>query len=340
MNKYIKPILVFLMTMALFPASAVIARAERLYLDAFVESCGLSHSDTANGVSLTVFKNTVFHLLRSGDIFTWNPDQDLYSFYAHVPVRPVVNVEIPFSRQSESLKNELTQSVSCLIPAQDGIWGFNDISGMIGLIDPNGWHVSDVRLDTTALKTSDGYAEELRNAFISEGKLYAFHDINLTRPDPPQTTLLIFDLSSGACSVIKLPDIITFCRYTSGKLLCIQDSGIKIPTLAVYDIESQKMRAIDVTIPISIEREYFAQSWNLHCQMGGLAYDNARDIIYLADAQGLWRSTSGVAFERVNEKDRWKTMMATAEAWVLSSGGYVTQNGWPYYVPYIALTVE
>ena len=340
MNKQIKQILVFLMTMALFPTYAVLARAERIYEDAFVESCGLPHADVVNGVSLTVVENTVFQLMRSGDIFTWDPDQDLYSFYAHVPARPLADVEIPFSRQSESLKNELTQSVSCLIPAQDGIYGFNDISGLIGLIDPNGWHVSDVRLDTATLTTFDDYAEELRNAFISEGKLYAFHDVNLTRNKLPQTTLLIFDLSSGACSVTKLPDIITFCRYTSGKLLCIQDSGTKIPTLAVYDIDSQKMSALDVTVPIPIEREYFTQSWNLHCQIGGLAYDAARDIIYLADAQGLWRSTSGGAFERVDEEDRWKTMMGTAESWALSADGYVTQNGWAYYVPGKALTVE
>lgn len=70
----------------------------------------------------------------------------------------------------------------------------------------------------------------------------------------------------------------------------------------------------------------------MHSEIGGLAYDEARDIIYLSDVKGLWRSTKGAPFERVDANDIWEMMSCAAEAWVLSSGGYVTQNGLPYYV--------
>jgi len=333
MRKHIERSVAFLSVLALCLSCAVAARTERIFGDSFVATCDLPHADIYNGVSLTVVDNTAFHLMRSGDIYAWNPDQDMYSFYVHVSACPLINVEIPFSRQSESVRTELTEAVSCLIPADEGLYGFNDISGMIGLIDKEGWHVNDVRLVTSALRLSDDdYPEALRNAFIEDGNLYAFHDINLTLPAKPQTTLLVFNLLHGDYSATKLPDTITFCRYTSGKLLCIQDSGTQTPTLAVYDIASHQLTALDMAVPISIERKIFAESWYLHCEIGGLAYDEAHDIVYLADAEGLWRSIAGAPFERAPMKDAWESMFGTAEALVLSSGGYVTQNGWPYYV--------
>lgn len=125
------------------------------------------------GLSLTVVGNTAFHLMGSGDIYTWDSDRNQYAFYTHVPALPLINVEIPFSGQSEGVRAQRTKAVSCLIPSEDGLYGFNDLSGLIGPIDQEGWHAHDVRLDTSALKTArDAYPEAFQNAFITEGKAY------------------------------------------------------------------------------------------------------------------------------------------------------------------------
>lgn len=336
---------IYLIALVLCLASMMTAQAEGTADDAAVVFCEIPPTDIYNIVSLTVMDNTIYHLMINGDIYAWKPEQTQYSLYAHVPVRPWFNVEIPLSRQSESIRIELMESVSQLIPSEYGLYGFNDISGMIGFIDSTGWHVNDVRMDTSALMRTDfntGYPQGLRNAYVENGMLYAFYDIYLYHDAQPQTKLLVFDLFSGVCSATDLPDVISFCRYAPGKILCLQDNGTETPVLAVYDTASQQMSGIDLDAPVSIPRQTFTQSFYLHRKIDGLAYDARRDIIYLQTPKHLWRSIAGTPFEPVTARgaDVFAHIMLMEpeylngpdEAWVLSSGGYVSRQGFPCYV--------
>lgn len=334
MKILIKRSVLFLLTMTLCLSCALAAQAERIFSGSFRAACALTADENTSN-SLTVVDDTAFILLKSGDIYTWDPQQDSYTFYVHVATYPLVNVEIPFTRQGEALRAELSDTVCCLIPADDGLYGLNNISGMFGPIDEAGWHVGDVRLDVSMLRSSgDDYPENFRNAFIADGKLYAFHDIDITRGERIGTTLLVFDLSSGACEITALPDTITFCRYAAGQLLCLRDGGSEVPIFAVYDIASKQMTPLELVAPVVIERQLFSNMWHLNQVIGGLCYDGARGSIYLASEEGLWRSTQGAPFELVatpRADDLWESMTSAPEAWVLSSGGYVTQNNWIYY---------
>lgn len=167
---------------------------------------------------------------------------------------------------------------------------------------------------------------------MEDGKLYAYLDMGLTLAKKPQPSLLVFDLSTGACTPFALPGTISFCRYTPGKLLFLQDSGTEIPALAVYDIASEQLTDLGVTVPTSISRKTFENSFLLHSEIGGLGYDEEHNIIYLADAKGLWHSISGAPFALKKVGDTWEQPSAVAEARVLSSGGYVSIDGPGYYV--------
>ena len=315
------------------------AQAGVIFGDSLAQAFQLTKDEVSTGLGVTAIGDTVYELLSNGELYAWDPAQDSYSLYARVPAAPIINAEIPFSRQSAEVQRALTESVSQLIPAEDALYGFNDLTGRIGIIDPNGWHVNDVLLGTAALKSSDAaYPERLRNAFITEGKLYAFHDLAYSTSFKPRPALLVFDLLSGACTAVKMPDTITFCRYKPGTLLCLRDNGTETPALAVYALASGRTTPLAVTVPVSMERTYFEQAFYLHCRIGGLAYDAVHDAIYLADVRGLWRSASGAAFAPVVQNswpvwDHAGKSMTTAEteAWVLSSGGYVFENG-PLYI--------
>ena len=333
------------MILILCLACAPVTQAERLFRDSFAEAFHLTNNDILTGVSLTAAGDTVYRLLTDGDLYTWEPKGDRYALYAHVPAAPwaKVNVEIPFLRQSADVQCALTESVSQLIPAGDEIYGFNVLSGRIGLIDGDGWHSNGVCLDTAALwPSAEVYPERLRNAFITGGKLYAFHDINYSTSKTPQPTLLVFDLTNGACAVTEMPGTITCCRYTPGKLLCLQDNGTETPVLAVYELGSGRMTGMEIPVPVSIERKYFNQAFYLHCRIGGLAYDAGSDSVYLADTHNLWCSTAGGIFQQT-ANDLWAVwdqnhegesmMTAEVEAWTLPSGGYIFQNGTWYVGP-------
>ena len=334
-----------LISFVLFLLGIMTAQAEETKHETGRVLCDISQEDIYNGISLVSIENTVYRLMTNGDVYAWEPEQAQYYLYANVPARPWFNVEIPFAEQSESIRDELTESVSQLIASDNGLYGFNDISGMIGLIDEEGWHVNHIRLDTSALMRSDfntGYPQGIRNAYIENGILYAFHDIHLYHDGQPQSKLLTFNLSSGVCNATSLPNVISFCRYAAGKLLCIQDNGTEKPILAVYDIDSHQTTDIGVDVPVSISRPTFSQAIYLRRKIDGLAYDAIRDIIYFETPKRLWRSIAGAPFEPliIHGMDIFSNvelmesgyMNAPDEAWVLSFGGYVSQSSFPYCV--------
>ena len=181
-------------------------------------------------------------------------------------------------------------------------------------------------------QTTNNDPQNMRQMFISQGKIYAFHDINLATDKRPETELLIFDLSTGVCTPISMPDTYTFCPYAPGKLLCMQGLTTKSPYLAVYDINTQSFTSLGITVPLTFSEKMYSSSMLLHIQASGLAYDADRNIIYLAGEESLLRSFDGAAFEAVRITDGWVEKEVIAEAWILASGGYVTRNGWPYYI--------
>ena len=309
------------------------AQAERLFGASFTEAVQLPREDVYNERCQTVQGDRVYQLMLSGDIYAWDPATDSYTFYTHVPAEPRYNVEIPFEKQSASLQREITETVSLLIPSDEGLYGFNYRSGRIGPIDHEGWHELDVRLDVSRLyQTRDNYPHNLRSAFIEQNKLYAFHDVNLSSDKAPATELLAFDLLSGACAVTSLPDTAYFCRYAPGKLLCLQKDDACALHLAVYDIASQVMTPLDIAVPLSVKKSAFSSAIELRIETSGMAYDAQRDTIYLAGPKTLWRSADGAPFEAIPIIDGWEEKIPVSNAWVLSSGVYFGELGWPYAV--------
>lgn len=329
----------------LYLSCTAIAQAETIFDASFEASCGLPRKDNVS-LSLTVADNTAYQLFTNGDIYAWAPEQDSYTLYAHVPASPLasINVEVPFTKQDENTRLALRGSVSQLIPAEDSLYGFNNISGMLGLIDADGWHVNAVALDVSMLRqTEDDYPIGLKSAFIANGRMYALHDIHMYEDVALQPNLLIFDLASGNCEVVPMTGVISGCRYMPGKLLCLRDDGTETPVLAVYDIADEKWTALGLTVPVSIPRSTYKSAFELNRKIDGLAYDTQRDIICFTVPKRLWRSQGGAPFQPVTTDAAADVfehiplampdyMNGSCEAWVLSSGGYVCQYGFPRYI--------
>ena len=330
----IKHSFAYLAILALCVGIGVNGHAEKIFDEPFEKAVKISSRDNSTS-GLTVVGHKVYNMLINGDIYTWDADQDQYAFFAKVPERPKFNSEIAFTRQKEGMQKKLTEYVFQLIPSDEGLYGFNHLSGLIGPIDQNGWHPSAIRLDTSKLKKSqDDYPEELINAFIRDKKLYAFYDRDWINPGPIDSHLVIFDLGSGACTMVKMPNIITFSSYTPGNLICIKDIGGKTPVLTVYNITSGQQNDLGIHLPTSISQRSFQESWNVHTKISGLSYDEALDIIYVADKQGLWRITGGGDFEQAAIQGRWPWIQYMIKAWSMPSGGYVMwSNGIHYFNP-------
>lgn len=327
MRQNLRKTLTFLVALTLCFTYMAIGQAEEIFSETFQDSSGISSRNNVR-ISETVVGNTVYYMIQDGSIYTWNPDQRVYEHFTKVEARQFINIEIPFTRQSDAVQKAYTETVSMLVPSEEGLYGFNDISGLIGLIDKDGWHKNEVRLDTSKLRSSeDDYPDQLINSFMYDGKMYAFYDRIWINPGTIDTSLLVFNLADGTCDVKKLPGVIVFNRYKHNKLICIKDSGNDLPILSVYDFTSNAMNDLGISIPTSMSRGDFSLSWQVHSKLGGLAYDQVRDRIYYADESGIWGSFEGKPFEQIPLKGPWLRVSPLARAYVLSSGAYVTLNG-------------
>lgn len=326
-----KNVTILLFTIVLYVLFSTSVLAERIFAEEFIAACNLPMEEIYNGQSVAPVKDTIYYLLNNGDIYTRNAKTKTYSFYASVPAYPTFNIETPFAAQSLATKEQVANAVICLIPSAEEVYGFNYYTGAIGLVNTEGIQWQERRLDVSVLMRKDiDYPEAFGQAFIEEGKLYAFHDMNRTSPREPQTVLLIFDLSTGEYESVALPDTIAFCRYRQGELLLLVDDGSEVPALCTYAIGSGQRTDVKTTVPISIRRATYAQSWYLHEAIGGLAYDATCNGIYIADTTSLWRSIDGEPFEQLMTGENWDKLSGINEAWVLSGGEYVFRNDWLY----------
>lgn len=91
-----------------------------IFAEAFAKDCGLSQAAIYEGVGMTVIGDKVYQMMVSGDIYVWDSVEDNYALYAHVPARSWVNVEIPFEKQSESVRRRITSRYDFLLPLQGG----------------------------------------------------------------------------------------------------------------------------------------------------------------------------------------------------------------------------
>ena len=312
------------------------AEVETPFADDFFESNHLWDAGLNTTQSVAVSQDKVFDLLSNGEIYCWDPRTGEYSLYSQVPTVPEV-AEKKVSELSASVKAQLDEAVFCLIGTRDALMGYNPTNGAIGTIDESGITWNSVHLDPSVqMRAGNAYPASFLYAFMEDDMLYAFFDLSWNEEGneaPCQATLLAFDLSTGKCTQTQLSDTFAFCQYTPGNLLLLRDDGSETPVLTRYNLSSGEMTTLDITVPVAIGRDAFATWWTFQEALGGLAYDQASDTIYLAGPKGLWMSAAGAAFTEYDFASvPWNGMVYGGEAWTLLDGEYVFHNGYIYAV--------
>ncbi len=322
----------FLLAMVLV-FSLACAKAEIIFDIAFGESVDMYKDGLVGRQDVMVVQNKVYALYSNGDIYCWDGEERAYSYFAKVDAVPDVYNEKPFSKQTEELKDKLCNCVFSLLSDGEQLYGFNTISGKIGVITADGITWNEVPLDVSVINQNDAtYPVRENNSFIYDNQMIATYDMyDVTDKGDYAPVILQFDLSTGACTVTDYPKAITMCHYQDDTMLVLEDQGTTVPTFALYNVTTGESTPVGMDAPFTVDRKLLTDRYEVLDHLGGIAYDAVTDTIYIATRDNLWISTAGEAFQAATLTDQpWEYMNPAGEAWVTPNGIYVFRNGSVY----------
>ena len=256
-------------------------------------------------------------LYRDNDIWRWDTDTGNYTFITKVPMAEMT--EKSLSRLSASEQAYQLTSVTDLIGADGKLYGFNALSGRLGLIDEEGVHWNEATLDTApALKPGVGYPSAHFCPTIVGDKLYMLCDLTLTLGgNGYQPALVSCNLDGSDCTGEAYSGLLALCRYDDSHLLLLTMTGLEI-----YNTETAQSTPLSIALPATVPTS--GDIWDIHSTLGGLAYDPARDVIYLATPTALYASIGGGEFiARETGLDWGHALPILHTAAVLTDGTYV-----------------
>ena len=313
--------------------SLACAKAEIIFDIAFGESVDMYKDGLVGRQDVMVVQNKVYALYSNGDIYCWDGEEKAYSYFAKVDAVPDVYNEKPFSKQTEELKDKLCNCVFSLLSDGEQLYGFNTISGKIGVITADGITWNEVSLDVSVINQNDStYPICVNNSFIYDNQMIATYDMSdVTWKGNYAPVILQFDLSTGACTVTEYPKAITMCHYQEDTMLVLEDQGTTVPTFTLYNLTTGQSTSLGMDAPFTVDRKLLTDRYEVLDNLGGIAYDTVTDTIYIANRTNLWSSTAGEAFQATTLTDQpWEYMNPSGEAWVTPNGIYVFRNGSVY----------
>ena len=261
--------------------------------------------------------NSVWTVLyRDNSIWRWDTDTGDYQYVAKVPMAEMTEKSLSLLSASER-EYQLT-SVTDLIGWNGRLYGFNALSGRLGPIDEEGVHWNETLLDTSpALKPGTGYPSCHFCPTIVGDRLYMLCDLTLMMGGSGyQPALVSCALDGSDCAGAAHPGLLSLCRYDDAHLLLLTMTGLEL-----YDTATGQKTPLPLSLPATVPQS--GDFWDIHSALGGLAYDAARDTIFLATPTTLYVSTAGSTFvERETGLDLSTSLTYARPATVLDNGMY------------------
>ena len=289
------------------------------YGDSFAALFQLKSIREQISVSTALIGTRLYSLTGKGTVFSFDAQTREYEEFSRVPAFPSVDLEIPLARQSAADRKAMEDGVSQLVAGTDGsgLYGINRMTGAVGLIDREGIHYQEVRLDTSPFFAPGSdypeyplYLPEIRNGILDG---YIIRD-----PDgSPCLTWLSFSLEDGTCVTAELPGAFGLCRWKEDQLLAAVRKGSDAYELAVCDRQGTRLGALETDLAAVIE-DKSASLADLTETEGRMAWSEADQTLYYMNAQSLWKSTDDAGFEQI---DRSATPFLSGQSLLTSPDG-------------------
>lgn len=224
-----------------------------------------------------------------------------------------------FHEYEGELSNEqiaqLYETVTYITAYQGTLYGYNVYSGGWGVIDEGGIHWKDNQLNFSCLfHVERFYPDLVLRSFMMDGMLAT---LVYVQDDDGYFYCAVetFDLASGESRQYPIEGLCGACRGAQGELICLlTDEDYMNYSLCRINVFTGETSDID--IPVNIETTAMDS-------LGGLAYSEADNALFVCANGRVYRSLNGGDFEAYALVQT-TAMTSNARGWVLSDSRYVT----------------
>lgn len=313
----------------------------KLFGSEFREQFALSPMDSVC-LSETVIDNRYYYLSASGSIYYYDGDTNDYVFLTTVPV-PQTGMNYQgkgYSDLDEGSKQGRNNVVFQLIGAIDSklLYGFCPTSGQVGVIDHEGIHWENTRLDNSIqMAGNESWPTPLMCPYIECDTLFAYYEPSWWSFDENtecKSELWMFNLQNGEFAAKALPETYGFTPYSSNQMLLLRRAVSGQLYLSVYDsYTSTILQENLVELPMHITSTNFA---SIASRISGIAFHEPSNSIVYAAADGVYQSINGDDFRQVEVNQQlWEELPFWGSAWIMQNGAYVFPNS-DHYLVYVA----
>lgn len=200
-----------------------------------------------------------------------------------------------------------------IVADENGAHVYDINSGKFGDIDESGVHWSEQELDFYRLfPEDDGTPYTIVRSFLREDSLYILARVGVFSQEG--CLLFSFDLDGEHSMEYDLEDLHGMCMGPDGKFLCLRCvEGTYC--LSLFDPDTEDMEDMD------LQRNFALQE----SSMGGLAYSEQEDAVYVCANDIVYRSVAGGEFAQFAPVDT-ANIMDDMPAWALPGEQYALWN--------------
>lgn len=257
------------------------------FTNEFLSSVESAEEKTISIIQLAFLDDTFFAYLNNSTIYSWNPADRTPRHFCDLPKNPEI-LTLDYLRDyktiDEQIKIQWDETVDCLATGDGKLWGFNLTSGKFGEIkEKTGVEWAEIKLDASCFMP-DGMSWPLyvANAFVKDGKLYAFVAYDNGVYPRNNYGLFVFDLSDGSCNPIEIEDVQGYCAFDSNNILVLRWHDDNTRSLGILDLQSKIISDFPYALP---------EVQDNHA-IGGLAYNtDTRQVFFSTEGQ-VWASNA------------------------------------------------
>ena len=297
-------------------AFATSAQNEDAFTQEYMDTTGFTEQGIGSVQLVEWAGSTCYVYMSDSSVYTYHTTEGVTK-YAQLPPTPK-----EFERMFVVLGNvnldDLHNTVTYIATHGDSLYGYNVYSGKFGHIDTEGVHWSDTILDMECLNPEQGFfPNRVAKSYVTNQRLYTLVSLISEYNGDEEYAFFGFDLSTGKAVEFNVKGAVNVCHIKDEEFIFLRrlEDGYSLVRLDA---------ATNALSDISFSMGAFPSD----AVVGGLAYDEKSDSIFLSMKGRIFRSVTNGEFEAVSYIPT-DALMYETPAWILPDGRYAlcSMNG-------------
>lgn len=227
-------------------------------------------------------QGNIYAYLSNSSICAWKISTDEMMDYCRLDLLPS-DTQIPYDDLPNEIQEQWKNTVAFLFTDGPGLYGVNNITGRIGVIEHSGIKWSEKKIDPSLLFSEDHkWPYRVIKTFTSENKLYIYIAKDNVPYPHNNYDLVCYDLKSGASEIVDIDNAQGIC--------C---TGENTAIVLNYEGNEWVFREINLSTQVISDTTYHKVEASYDSPVGGLVYDKEQKILYYVSEGKVYAKQEG-----------------------------------------------